>query len=69
MQTKDIEKNKFESFKRRIKKAQSSFSCMGDMILQLEIDIMPNDERISLKNALLALKVPVSYKYLNERIY
>ena len=59
-----MEKSKVTKFKARIKKANNSFSVMGDMLLCLEIDAMTREECIELKAAI----APVTYKYLDSKI-
>lgn len=62
-----METKKVNSIANRIKKANSSYSCMGDMMLCLEIDSLTISERRELKAALLARKNPVSYGYLDQK--
>ncbi len=60
--------NKLQSLRNRIRRAQTSLSVMGEMVLDLEIDLMTPEERKDLQKALLSSKSPIVYKYLNARI-
>lgn len=61
-------KEKIQKFKARIKRAQNSFSIGGDMMLSFDIDGMSLDDMVALQAGLLGGRIPVSYKYLDERI-
>lgn len=68
MQLQPIDKKRVQSFRTRIKRAQSTLACMGDMILQMDIDAMHPLERAQLRAALLAGRSPVSYQYLDQKV-
>ncbi len=61
-------KERITKIKARIRRAQSSFNIGGDMLLGFEIDAMTLLEKLELQTGLLAGKVRVQYKYLNESI-
>ena len=61
-----LDTKKLLSLKNRIKKAQQSFSAMGDMLLSYEIEAMSLDELHQL-NEYLAKK-GILYKHLTHEI-
>jgi hypothetical protein len=61
-----LTKEKLTSLKRRIVKAKSSFSAMGEMILTYEVDAMPIEEKDQLQTFLK--EKGVSWNYLDKVI-
>ena len=60
-------KKKVQSFRRRIRNANTSFGVMGDFMLILDIDAMSLDEAKSLQAALLDGKTPIRYGHLDKK--
>lgn len=63
-----MEAKKVQSYKRRIKAAQSTLSCMGAVMLQMEVDNMTLEQRLELKAALQVGRSPITYAYLEQKI-
>ena len=63
-----MDKANIARFKARIKRAQTSFSIGGDMMLSFDIDYMTLENAVALRDGLLQGRTPVTYKYLNDRI-
>lgn len=60
-----MDKKKLTSLINRVKRAKSSFSVMGDMLLVYEIDAMPIED-VATFHAALAAK-GIEYKPLTKR--
>lgn len=63
-----MDKKTIQSFRTKIKKASTSFSVMGDMILHLQIDAMTASERTMLQEGLKASRAPLNYGYLDQKV-
>lgn len=63
-----MEKKRIQSLKARIRKAQTTLACMGDMILMIEIDQMSHADRLALQAGLKEGRIAVSYKYLDDSL-
>jgi len=62
-----MDKKAVSAFRTRINRAKSSFSCGGDMMLQMDIDGMTLEQRQELRAALINSKSPLSYPYLDKK--
>lgn len=62
------DKKQVTNFRNRIRRATSSFSIGGDLLLSFEIDNMSPEQRLFLQQALLNSKSPVRYAYLDSKV-
>lgn len=63
-----MDKKQIQNYRARIKKANSTLSCMGALILDMELDQMAPAQRHLLRDALLQGRAPVSYPYLDKLV-
>lgn len=61
-------KKEIANFRRRIQKANNSFSVMGDMLLMIELESMEGEKAKELQAKLLEGKSPLSYAALDKKV-
>lgn len=66
-----MDTKKTQSWKARIKRVQANpfGGVMGEMMVQMDIDAMCLAERIELQAALATGRIPVTYKYLDDKLH
>lgn len=63
-----MDKKTVTNFRRRIKKAQTSFGAMGEVMLIMELQGMSFEDKVKLQKSLIDSRSPLSYKPLNDMI-